>query len=148
MIKSRPKVEIGKSFPFWRGDLKRFVNAEVVNCRKSGRRYIWTVALTESQQKVRDANGMAIEFEYPTKWVADQVDYVNGHRQFAPRDGSPYVIRYVLFPGYGLWAEIRSDVACGIGRPTHWDRSEHDTPESLVASGDGYEVFSTRDKRS
>lgn len=152
MKTKRPKIEIGTTFPYWHED--RYVNAEVVRCIKFDsrnglqKRNLWIVRLTESQQPIVHAwppefEGKPYEFQADTRSIGNRIVCIDSLPHYAPRHGS-CVVQYVEFPGDGpaggLWCEIRDQHKCGGSQNTHWDRSEYETVEALLASGDATEV--------
>lgn len=140
------KIEIGTTFPFFYGD--RWVNAEVDRRRKDGKWWWWTIRLTEGGRPIvrQDGplKGHAVEWESQTQDVRWWVDRSHDGATLSPRCGSS-VVQYVCFNcpvGKGLWAEIREHHSSGPYRPTRWVRSEYDTVEELIASGDAVAVAS------
>ena len=129
------KIEIGTTFPhYWQN---RYVNAEIVSRRKEGRRWLWKVRLTESQQPVRRAeSGWIVEYETTTKALAVDIAYVESHPCYGPASSDTCVVQWIDFPGHGLWCEIREEITYNQGRNTHWTKSEYGDVESLLASGD------------
>lgn len=145
MKTKQPKIEIGTTFPhFWQD---RYVNAEIVSRRKAARGWwLWTVRLTESQQPVRRAEAQTIvEFEKTAAAIRSELWHIKSLPHYSPREGS-CVVQYIKFPGDnsmfggGLWCEVREQCRCGPHRDTHWRRSECETVEALLASGDAVEV--------
>lgn len=144
-MKTKQKIEIGTTFPWWWVD--RFVNAEVVDRRRNGRKWLWKIRLTESQQPVRRTVAETIvEFEYGTKWLTVTLDHLDGLPTFAPARPGSAVVRWINFGSHvtvgGLWCEVREQVVCGGSRPTHWQRCEYGSVEALLASGDAVPVQS------
>ena len=141
----RPKIEIGTTFPhFWRD---RYVNAEVVSRRKDGRRWLWKIRLTESQQPIRRAESETIvEFEKTTKSLADELAFIDSLPCYGPSGKleNTCVVQWIDFGGGGLWCEIREPHKCGGSRNTHWARSEYGTVDRLLASGDARDPLADR----
>lgn len=147
-MKTKQKIEIGTTFPWWWTD--RFVNAEVVDRRKEGKRWLWKIRLTESQQPIRRSGGFLdghfVEFEYKTKTLTDTIEFIEALPTFGPARQGSVVVQWVNFgdhvTGGGLWCEVREQVVCGGSRPTHWQRCEYGSVEALLASGDAVPVQS------
>lgn len=141
----RPKIEIGTTFPhFWRD---RYVNAEVVSRRKDGRRWLWKIRLTESQQPIRRVESETIvEFEKTTKSLADELAFIDSLPCYGPsyKLENTCVVQWIDFGGGGLWCEIREPHKCGGSRNTHWARSEYGTVDRLLASGEARESHADR----
>jgi hypothetical protein len=138
-MKTKPKIEIGTTYPHcWQN---RYVNAEVVSRQKNGRRRLWRVRLTESQQPVRRAESQCIvEFDTTAKGIKDSIDYIASLPCYGPASRNTCVVQWIDFPGHGLWCEIREEITYNQGRNTHWTKSEYGDAESLLASGDAVRV--------
>lgn len=138
-MSKRPKIEIGTTFPYQYDG--RIVNAEVVACEKIGsrrsvrKRNWWTVRLAESQQPiVRDGGG--VEFHASTRTLTDYILWTETLPTFGPARNGSCVVQWIDFGHRGLWCEIRENTRCGSGRPTFWTRSQHETSQDLISSGD------------
>ena len=145
----RPKIEIGTTYPHFFVD--RFVNAEVVACRKErNNRNWWTVRLTESQRPLIRGEGFGtlsgkpVEFEVPTRSIKNAIAWIEALPTFGPARPEHHahegVVQWIDFGHQGLWCEIREPFTHCEGRNTHWTRSEYKTVEELISSGDANQV--------
>jgi hypothetical protein len=140
----RPKIEIGTTYPHFFVD--RFVNAEVVACRKVGKRFVWTVRFTESQQPVTwgskcgGLSGKIVEFHWATRSIKNAIAWIEALPTFGPARQGSCVVQWIDFGHQGLWCEIREPFTHCEGRNTYWTKSEYKTVEELIASGDANQV--------
>jgi hypothetical protein len=140
----RPKIKIGTTFPFFWKD--RFVNAEVVSCVKVGKRFVWTVRLTESQRPLvweserGELSGQIVELRRSTREIANAIQWIESLPTFGPARIGSCVVQWIDFGQWGRWCEVKEFVVCGPSRPTHWDKCEYGTVEELIASGDAKQI--------
>lgn len=136
-----PKIEIGFEFPRFHDG--RIVNAVVVNGRKEGHRWWWTVRLTEGGGPVKNSeNGWVVEYQSTTAAIRKESDNVTQYIRVDNLIPGRNPVRYAFFaPGAfvldkykgTLWVEVRDDSHAGVWGPaTRWVR--YANVEELIAS--------------